>query len=103
MQCSLIPIDDAPLIEIVGRELDGNSVAYENTNAVAAHPARTILRDLVTIAQIYLVYLVIGGCSHDAVTSDEILFASYDASSSLGSSVTILPNIQKLSKRSHEI
>jgi hypothetical protein len=52
------------------------------------------------VAQIYLVYLVVGGSGDDAVTSDEILFASYDASSSLGLSIAILPNIQKLSKRS---
>jgi hypothetical protein len=70
---------------------------------MAPHTTGAVGRDLMAVAQIYLVYLVVGGSGDDAVTSDEILFASYDASSSLGLSIAILPNIQKLTKRSYEI
>src|SRR5437879_2958660 len=50
---SLIPVDDSPTRQIVGRELDGHLIARKNANKIFAHLARNMRQHLVLIVQLH--------------------------------------------------
>jgi hypothetical protein len=65
------------LTDVVGRELDSDSVADENADAVSADATGAVGHDLMPVAQVYFVQIAVGRGGDDAITLDQIVFASY--------------------------
>src|SRR4051794_4724800 len=69
----LVPVRDAPAVEVVGRQLDLDPVAREDADVVAPHLSRDVAEHLVVVVELHAEHRV-GQGLHDLALHLDLLF-----------------------------